>query len=64
MYKGDITNKKYLENVLEVLKEVEFAGTYEEPYGSCPMCTGFADVGHDSGCKLAKLIKHTEEMLK
>ena len=31
MYKGVIMDKKYLENVLDVLKEVEYAGDYEEP---------------------------------
>ena len=50
-YKGDIMDKKYLEDVLYVLKEVEYAGDYEEPdydwdeepiegihYACCPVC--------------------------
>lgn len=74
-------DKKYLENVLKVLKEVEYAGDYEEPdydwdeepiegihYGCCPVCGivlyGENDHYHEEDCRLYKLIKQTEEMLK
>ena len=60
-----IMNKEYLENVVELLKELEYAGTYIEPYDSCPMCNAFNNgEEHEHGCKLAELIKQTEGMLK
>ena len=80
-YKGAIMDKKYLNNVLGVLKEVEYAGDYEEPdydwdeepiegihYACCPVCGsvlyGENDHYHEEDCRLYKLIKQTEEMLK
>ena len=72
-------DKKYLNNVLGVLKEVEYAGDYEEPYydceenqiagfhyDCCPVCGSVRyskDFYHEEDCKLYKLIKQTEEML-
>ena len=80
-YKGAIMDKKYLNNVLGVLKEVEYAGDYEEPdydwdeepiegihYACCPVCGsvlyGENDHYHEEDCRLYKLIKQTEIMLK
>lgn len=70
-------DKKYLNNVLGVLKEVEFAGYYEEPdydwdetpiegmhYACCPTCGIYIGEEHYEDCKLANLIKQTEELLK
>ena len=75
-YKGAIMDKKYLNNVLGVLKEVEYAGDYEEPdydweespiegqhYSCCPICGIYIGEEHYEDCKLYKLIKQTVEML-
>ena len=75
--KGIITDKEYLENVLKVLKEVEYAGDYEEPdydweenpiegwhYPCCPICGSTESEEHKQDCNLAMLIKQTESMLK
>lgn len=76
-HKGIIMNKKYLEDVLDVLKEVEFAGYYEEPeydwdetpiesshYACCPVCEAFSGEEHYENCELESLIKQPEELLK
>ena len=68
---------KTLDNFVNIyIKEVEFAGDYEEPdydweespiegqhYSCCPICGIYIGEEHYEDCKLYNLIKHTEKML-
>ena len=62
--KGYIAGTKAMrENVLELLKELEWSGNhtdYDESWGvitiACPWCGNAMEDGHKSKCKLAAMI--------